>query len=75
MRKRHKQVKAESLRQLDALVRRWRRTATRFHRMGASMTSEAGGEYMQTAAAFRRCASELSRALKSPNVGMSDGAK
>lgn len=68
MRKRSNQVIPEVGRQIDALVRRWRRDATRFHRMGKGMTSAARGEYMQTAAAFRKCASELSRALKSPEL-------
>lgn len=58
------------VRRLRALEKRWAHEAAAFHRMGKQMSREgnmAGNEYMQTAAAFRACASQLKQA-RSPNA-------
>lgn len=58
------------VRRLRALEKHWAREAAAFHRMGREeyrRGNMAGKEYMQTAAAFRACASELKQA-RSPNT-------
>lgn len=49
-------------RKLRDLAKHWRKEAAGFHAMGKRMCREmnpAGHEYMQTAAAFRACATQL----------------
>ena len=65
------------VRRLRALEKYWAHEAAAFHRMGKQMSREgnmAGNEYMQTAAAFRACSSQLKQA-RSPNTQGSQPAR
>lgn len=56
---------AALVRRLRALEKHWTREAADFHRMGKQTNREGyggGNEYMQIAAAFRSCASQLKQA-------------
>lgn len=49
------------------LVRKWRKDAARFHEIGVRLSREGGDSaesYLQTGAAFRCCARELSEAIR-----------